>query len=67
MTKSELIKLLNDSFNLDEFLAIQHVVLIRTALEMKKGNISRAAQRLGIKRTTLTSRIRSLGIEKEDK
>lgn len=65
MTKSELIRLLNDSFNLDEFLAIQHAVLIRTALDMENGNITRAAQRLGIKRTTLTSRIRSLGIEKE--
>lgn len=58
-------KLLAGQFNLDLSLREQERTCIKQALELATGNISEAAKLLGINRTTLHSRIDTLGISKE--
>lgn len=54
-------------FRLDEVLKRWERGFIEAALEMTNGNLSQAAKRLGVQRTTLYSRMQSRGDAGEDK
>lgn len=49
-------------FKLDDYLLDMEISLIKAALKLENGNLSKAAERLGVKRTTLYSRIEAFGI-----
>ncbi|MEH6532361.1 MAG: sigma-54 dependent transcriptional regulator [Photobacterium frigidiphilum] len=55
-----------EGLNLKEMLAELEVEMIRQALEAQAGVVSRAADMLGMRRTTLVEKMRKYGLSKED-
>ena len=55
----------DNSFQLDEVLSEREKKYILGAMRLSGGNLSKAARRLGINRTTLYSRMQRLGIDDE--
>ncbi len=55
-----------EGLNLKEMLAELEVEMIRQALEAQAGVVSRAADMLGMRRTTLVEKMRKYGLNKED-
>lgn len=57
--------LIVDGVNLKEMLADLEVELIRQALESQDGVVARAADLLGMRRTTLVEKMKKYGMSKE--
>ncbi len=55
-----------EGVNLKEMLAELEVEMIRQALEAQTGVVARAADMLGMRRTTLVEKMRKYGLNKED-
>jgi sigma-54 dependent transcriptional regulator, flagellar regulatory protein len=55
-----------EGLNLKEMLAELEVEMIRQALEAQTGVVARAADMLGMRRTTLVEKMRKYGLSKED-
>lgn len=55
-----------EGLNLKEMLAELEVEMIRQALEAQAGVVARAADMLGMRRTTLVEKMRKYGLNKED-
>ncbi|MDO6763959.1 sigma-54 dependent transcriptional regulator [Agarivorans sp. 1_MG-2023] len=55
----------DEGVNLKELLAELEVDLIRQALEQQDGVVARAAEQLGMRRTTLVEKMRKYGLNKE--
>lgn len=58
------IQLPEEGMNLKDFLELIETTFIEVALERTNGNITKAAQLLGLKRTTLKAKLESKGLYK---
>jgi sigma-54 specific flagellar transcriptional regulator A len=54
-----------DGINLKEMLADLEIELIRQALESQDGVVARAADQLGMRRTTLVEKMKKYGMTKD--
>nr|WP_268957403.1 helix-turn-helix domain-containing protein [Plesiomonas shigelloides] len=59
------VSLPKDGLDLKELINYLEIKFITTALKMHKGIVTKAAERLGIQRTTLVEKMRRLGITRE--
>ncbi|MCG3880698.1 helix-turn-helix domain-containing protein, partial [Psychrobacter sp. Ps6] len=55
-----------EGLNLKEMLADLEIDMIRQALEAQNGVVARAADMLGMRRTTLVEKMRKYGLSKDD-